>query len=81
MIIPRLYIIQLTIGTIIDKRPTPNPEMIRPSTIIMKLVLPVCIAPPMIKTVAPQKSVRFLPILSPIVPARSEVTRVYQKLA
>ena len=57
-----------------ESRPTPNPLMMRPTTMITKPGVNVCTAPPIVKITAPMNSVPFLPIVSPTRPAARDVT-------
>ena len=61
-----------------ESRPTPNPLVILPTIILQKPTVNVWIAPPKVKTKAPTKSVPLRPILSPTVPAATEVTVSYE---
>ena len=57
-----------------ESRPTPNPLMMGPTTMITKPGVNVCTAPPIVKMTAPMNSVPFLPRVSPTRPAASDVT-------
>ena len=57
-----------------DRRPTPNPATILPTTMIVNPFVNVWIAPPTAKTTAPEKRVPLLPRISPMRPAASDVT-------
>lgn len=61
-----------------DSRPTPNPEMSLPITMLRIPPVKVWIAPPMVKTTAPLNRVPLRPIASPMRPAASEVTVEHQ---
>jgi hypothetical protein len=61
-----------------DSRPTPNPEINLPITILGTPPVKVWIAPPMVKTTAPLHRVPLRPIASPMCPAASEVTVEHQ---
>ena len=62
-----------------DSRPTPNPEMNLPKTMLGIPPVKVWMAPPMVKTTAPLNRVPLRPIASPMRPAASEVTVEHQK--
>lgn len=59
-------------GTIVDKAPTPNPAMIRPSIMIGILIDAVCNAPPTKKIIDPKNIVLLLPSKSPTFPIANE---------
>lgn len=55
--------------------PTPNPLMIRPTTIVPYPLQKVCTAPPMVKTKAPDRRVRRRPYVSARYAASKDVTK------
>lgn len=52
-----------------DNSPTPKPLTIRPTTMIVKPLVKVWIAPPIVKTMAPMNRVPLRPMISPTRPA------------
>ena len=62
-----------------DSKPTPNPEMNLPKTMLGTPPVKVWMAPPMVKITAPLNKVPLRPIASPMCPAASEVTVEHQK--
>jgi len=61
-----------------DSRPTPNPEINLPKTMLGRPPVKVWIAPPTVKITAPVNRVPLRPIKSPMRPAASEVTVGHQ---
>jgi hypothetical protein len=61
-----------------DNRPTPNPEINLPITMLGMPPVKVWIAPPIVKITAPVNRVPLRPIASPTRPAASEVTVEHQ---
>ena len=63
-----------------ERRPTPRPDTMRPTTMTQKPGVKVWIAPPTAKMTAPKKRVPRLPMMSPTRPAATEVTAVREDM-